>query len=75
MGRFMSPDWSEKVTTVPYADLGNPQSLNLYSYVTNNPTNRTDPMGHDWFYVDKKWQWQQGSTFHDKDGNATKDKG
>jgi len=75
MGRWMSPDWSEKVTTVPYADLANPQSLNLYSYVTNNPMNRTDPMGHDWFYVDKKWQWQKGGTFHDANGNATKDKG
>jgi len=75
MGRFMSPDWSEKVTTVPYADLANPQSLNLYSYVTNNPMNRTDPMGHDWFNVNNQWQWQQGSVYHDKDGNATKDKG
>ena len=29
--RFMSPDWSAKVEPVPYAKLGDPQSLNLYS--------------------------------------------
>jgi RHS repeat-associated protein len=75
LGRFMTPDWSAKPQTVPYADLGNPQSLNLYSYVVNNPLNRTDPLGHDWFYVDKKWQWQKGHTYHDANGNATKDKG
>jgi RHS repeat-associated protein len=75
MGRFMSPDWSAKVMPVPYANLGDPQSLNLYSYVLNNPLIKVDPTGHDWFYVDKKWQWQKGSTYHDKDGNATKDKG
>ena len=45
-GRFLSPDWSAKVEPVPYAKLGDPQSLNLYSYVENNPLNRTDPTGH-----------------------------
>ena len=47
MGRWMSPDWSKTPEGVPYADLMNPQSLNLYSYVTNNPLSRTDPDGHD----------------------------
>ena len=37
--RFISPD-----TIVP--DSGNPQSLNRYSYVRNNPVNRADPSGH-----------------------------
>lgn len=74
-GRFMIPDWSARPAPVPFADLTNPQSLNLYSYVANNPVSRTDPLGHDWFYVDKKWQWQKGHVYHDKDGNATKDKG
>jgi RHS repeat-associated protein len=46
MGRFMSPDWSAKVQPVPYAKLDNPQSLNLYSYVGNNPLSRVDPDGH-----------------------------
>jgi len=46
MGRFLSPDWSAKVMPVPYAKLGNPQSLNLYSYVYNNPLSNVDPDGH-----------------------------
>jgi len=46
MGRFLSPDWSAKVEPVPYAKLDNPQSLNLYSYVENNPLTRADVDGH-----------------------------
>lgn len=46
MGRFMSPDWSDAPNPVPYADLGNPQSLNLYSYVNNNPLSHRDVDGH-----------------------------
>jgi len=46
MGRFLSPDWSAKAEPVPYAKLDDPQSLNLYSYVRNNPLNRFDPDGH-----------------------------
>jgi RHS repeat-associated protein len=45
-GRFMSPDWSASPSPVPYADFGDPQSLNLYSYVKNNPETLTDPDGH-----------------------------
>ena len=47
MGRFMSPDWSAAAVGVPYADLGDPQSLNLYSYVRNNPLSQVDADGHD----------------------------
>jgi len=43
LGRFMTPDWEAKPTDVPYASFGNPQSLNLYSYVDNNPTTTRDP--------------------------------
>jgi RHS repeat-associated protein len=46
MGRFLSPDWSAKVVPVPYAKLDNPQSLNLYVYVGNNPLSRIDKDGH-----------------------------
>ena len=42
MGRFSSPD-------EPFynGDLRNPQSLNLYAHVQNNPLKNTDPDGHD----------------------------
>lgn len=46
MGRFMSPDWAAKPVTVPYAEFGDPQSLNLYSYVRNSPIARVDADGH-----------------------------
>jgi len=46
LGRFLSPDWSAQAEPVPYAKLDNPQSLNLYSYVMNNPLSRVDPDGH-----------------------------
>ena len=46
LGRFMIPDWAAKPTNVPYASFGNPQSLNLYSYVENSPTTIGDPDGH-----------------------------
>jgi len=50
MGRFMSPDWTAKEISddpVPYADLDDPQSLNLYAYVENDPLVRIDEDGHD----------------------------
>jgi hypothetical protein len=46
-GRFMSPDWSSDPDPVPYADFTNPQSLNLYGYVDNNPLSYFDPTGHE----------------------------
>jgi RHS repeat-associated protein len=49
MGRFLSPDWAAKEEgsdPVPYADLENPQTLNLYEYVRNNPLSKNDPDGH-----------------------------
>lgn len=39
INRFLSPD-----TIIP--NLYNPQSLNRFSYVTNNPIRYTDPTGH-----------------------------
>lgn len=45
-GRFMTPDWADKPTDVPYAQFGDPQSLNLYGYVGNNPVSHADTDGH-----------------------------
>ena len=45
-GRFLSPDWAAKAEPVPYAKLNNPQSLNLYDYVGDNPTSNVDATGH-----------------------------
>ena len=45
-GRFISPDWSTKEEAVPYAKLGDPQTLNLYAYVGNNPLTSIDIDGH-----------------------------
>jgi RHS repeat-associated protein len=46
LGRFMTPDWAGKPTAVPYASFGDPQSLNLYAYVGNNPNTGIDVDGH-----------------------------
>ena len=62
-GRFTSPDEFKGGGLVdpatgqhafapgplPYADLGDPQTLNKYGYVRNNPLRYVDPDGHDIF--------------------------
>jgi RHS repeat-associated protein len=47
LSRFLTPDWSSTPVPVPYADLSDPQSLNQYAYVRNNPTTNSDPNGHE----------------------------
>jgi RHS repeat-associated protein len=50
LGRFLSPDFNgtdDYASPIPYADLGNPQTLNLYGYAGNNPLSNVDPDGHD----------------------------
>ncbi|HUN85120.1 MAG TPA: Ig-like domain repeat protein [Terracidiphilus sp.] len=62
MGRMLSPDPSGLF----FADRTNPQSLNLYAYVRNNPLAFTDPTG---LYC----AWEDGTSDDDpKDGGATK---
>ncbi len=47
IGRFTTPDWSAKTDPVPYAVFTDPQSLNLYAYVRNNPLIHVDADGHE----------------------------
>jgi RHS repeat-associated protein len=47
LGRFITPDWATTPEGVPYADLSDPQTLNLYGYVRNNPLSKADVDGHD----------------------------
>ncbi len=54
LGRFMQPDDDSAQSAL------DPQSWNLYSYVENNPLNRTDPDGHDCVYTSN--QTSQGVT-------------
>ena len=46
MGRFMTPDWSGVPVPVPYANLTNPQTLNQYTIVRDNPETFADLDGH-----------------------------
>ena len=63
-GRFTSPDWSEQPAVVPYADFRDPQTLNLYAYVRNNPLRLNDPRGHGWLEKVGNWLtdggWNEG---------------
>jgi RHS repeat-associated protein len=47
LGRWISADWSSTPVPVPYADLHDPQTLNLYEYVGGNPASKADPDGHE----------------------------
>ncbi|HEV3037570.1 MAG TPA: NucA/NucB deoxyribonuclease domain-containing protein [Candidatus Angelobacter sp.] len=46
LGRWISADWSATPVPVPYADLTDPQTLNLYGYVRGLPTTKADVDGH-----------------------------
>jgi RHS repeat-associated protein len=45
-GRWLSADWSAVPAPVPYANLANPQTLNLYAMVSDNPESFADLNGH-----------------------------
>jgi RHS repeat-associated protein len=45
-GRWLSADWSSVPIPVPYANLTNPQTLNLYSMVSDDPESFADLDGH-----------------------------
>ncbi len=46
-GRWLSADWSAVSVPVPYANLTNPQTLNLYAMVADDPESFADLDGHD----------------------------
>jgi RHS repeat-associated protein len=68
MGRFMSPD----PTGLYYANPANPQSLNLYSYVLNNPLINIDPTGTECVWDDGSYDSNDDSSTGDgaKDGSG-----
>ena len=68
MGRFLSPDWSDPAQPIPYASLHRPQSLNLYSYVENNPLSQIDDDGHSTVIFDGQ---AQTITVRANDGTET----
>ncbi len=47
LDRWLSADWSAVPAPVPYANLTNPQTLNLYAMVRDNPETFADLDGHD----------------------------
>jgi RHS repeat-associated protein len=47
LGRWLSADWSSVPAPVPYANLTNPQTLNLYAMARDNPETFADLDGHD----------------------------
>ena len=59
----MSPDYNDDPDPVPYADFTNPQSLNLYSYVNNNPLVNVDPDGHDCVVQSRTSAMSEGVSF------------
>jgi RHS repeat-associated protein len=60
MGRFMKPD-----DAGADLNLNNPQSMNLYAYVRNNPLRYTDPTGHTC-----QTNSSDGTTYDDGDGKG-----
>jgi RHS repeat-associated protein len=46
LGRWLSSDWSAIPVAIPYANLTNPQTLNLYAMVADDPESFADLDGH-----------------------------
>jgi RHS repeat-associated protein len=58
-GRWLSSDWSAVPVPVPYANLTNPQTLNLYSMVADDPESFADLDGHAGFWSPEPTQPKQ----------------
>jgi len=65
-GRWLSADWSAIPVPVPYANLTNPQTLNLYAMVADDPESFADLDGHEccqWL----KQKWNELKAWWDKE--------
>jgi RHS repeat-associated protein len=60
LGRWVSADWSSTPVPVPYADLTDPQTLNLYGYVRGLPTTKADFDGHGFWRKLSNWATDDG---------------
>ena len=58
LGRWVSADWSSTPVPVPYANFGDPQTLNLYGYVRGLPTAKADIDGHGWLEKASEDYWK-----------------
>jgi RHS repeat-associated protein len=56
-GRWLSADWSAVPEPVPYANLTNPQTLNLYAMVADDPETFADLDGHCGQNIDATCAW------------------
>jgi RHS repeat-associated protein len=61
-GRLYDPALRRFTTADPYVtEPLNPQGLNRYSYVQNNPMNFTDPSGFDPYYMPMEYIYAQAA--------------
>lgn len=70
----MSPDWASKPASVPYANFGDPQSLNLYAMVTGSPVSRQDSDGHKSLYEYWHGGWSGDGANQGEGGSDAGDK-
>ncbi len=63
IGRFMSED----------PKMFEAGDYNFYRYCGNDPWDRSDPRGLNWFYINKQWEWHKGNStvVHDVNGLHT----
>jgi RHS repeat-associated protein len=64
VGRFISAD-------TYLGEVGNPQSLNRYGYVENNPVNAVDPTGHIPQWLENAWNWLKDTWYGRSVGTTT----
>jgi len=73
--RYFDPTIGRFISEVTYeGDITNPLTLNLYTYVTNNPLKYIDPTGYwatdvtaNWTINEMKWKWQEARDQNDQE--------